>query len=145
MVSTFRFFSRCAQDGQTVWLTDCRIRCGVQAMGNATDPPLPSVSEHPLKIEFQAKLCFGDQRVVSFRFYTMGIVFLLARDIVKSPDLVGEIKAQGYYILTVIAGVLFHGFVILPLTYLTIVRKNPLKFMKGILPAMVTGAATAST
>ncbi len=80
-----------------------------------------------------------------FRLYTVAIIFLATGDVVKSNDLIGEIKAQGFYLVTVIVGVLFHGFLILPIVYLLIVRKNPLKFIRGILPAMAMGAATANS
>ncbi len=75
----------------------------------------------------------------------MAIIFLAAGYVVKSNDLIGEIKAQGFYLVTVIVGELFHGFLILPVVYLLIVRRNPLKFIRGILPAMAMGAATANS
>ena len=59
-------------------------------------------------------------------------------------DPVARLSALGFYILTVLSGLFIHGIVILPLIYLVIVRRNPLKFLYGILQALITAFGTAS-
>ena len=57
----------------------------------------------------------------------------------------GEMFTQlGYYMLTVLVGLAIHTFIILPLVYLVITRKNPYKFMYGMLQALLTAWGTAS-
>ena len=59
-------------------------------------------------------------------------------------DPVAELEALGLYIVTVLAGFAIHGFIILPALYFAVVRKNPFKYMFGILQAMATALGTAS-
>ena len=59
-------------------------------------------------------------------------------------DPVGELAALGFYMLTVLCGLFIHGFIILPLLYLIVVRKNPIRYLGGIAQAMVTAFGTAS-
>ena len=59
-------------------------------------------------------------------------------------DPVGELRALGYYILTVMVGLAIHGGFILPLIYFVAVRKNPYKYLYGVLQAMITALGTAS-
>ena len=74
----------------------------------------------------------------------VAVVFLVAREIVKMEDPMAEIKALGLYMLTVVIGVLLHGFVVLPSLYFLLVRKNSYKFLRRLIPAMATGCATAN-
>ncbi len=55
-----------------------------------------------------------------------------------------ELKALGLYIATVMAGLIIHGGIILPLIYFIFVRKNPARYLYGILQAMATALGTAS-
>ena len=59
-------------------------------------------------------------------------------------DPVAELKALGLYIATVMTGLVIHGFIILPLLYFLFVRKNPVRYIYGILQAMATALGTAS-
>jgi len=86
------------------------------------------------------------QIVTIFIWYApIGIIFLIAGEIMKmeNPELV--LQQLGLYMATVIAGLLIHGFIILPLIYFVVTRKNPFKFVNGVLQAALTALATSSS
>lgn len=74
----------------------------------------------------------------------MGIMFLIATEVVRMEDPVAELEALGLYMATVLTGLAIHGFIILPLLYFVVVRRNPFKYMLGMLQAMATALGTAS-
>lgn len=78
------------------------------------------------------------------RYSPIGVCFLIAAKLVDIEDLGGVLSSLGYYMLTVLLGLFIHGFIVIPLIYLVFVRKNPFKFMYGIIQAIVTAFATAS-
>ena len=56
-----------------------------------------------------------------------------------------QVLAQlGMYIITVTVGLVIHGFVLLPLMYSIITRKNPFTYMKGMLQVSTNRAFNAS-
>jgi Na+/H+-dicarboxylate symporter len=79
-----------------------------------------------------------------FRFAPIGICFLLAERIVRMTDPSKEFTALGVYMGTVIAGLAIHALIILPATYLVIVRKNPFKFALHMMQALILALGTAS-
>lgn len=78
------------------------------------------------------------------RYSPIGILFLIASEIIKMQDPVGELQSLGLYIATVLAGLVIHGCLVLPLLYLIILRKNPIKYLFGVLQALITALGTAS-
>lgn len=75
----------------------------------------------------------------------IGITFLIAAKLVAMEN-PGEMFTQlGYYMLTVLVGLAIHAFIVLPLVYFAITRKNPYRFMYGILQALLTAWGTASS
>ncbi|KAG8185171.1 hypothetical protein JTE90_005150 [Oedothorax gibbosus] len=75
----------------------------------------------------------------------VGVLFLVASKILEMKD-IGLIAGQvGLYSATVLAGVLTHGFVVLPLMYLVLVRKNPYSFLLRMGQAMATAFGTSSS
>lgn len=75
----------------------------------------------------------------------VGITFLIASKVVEMDDPLAVLAGLGFYMITVLAGLVIHGYIVLPLIYLIAVRKNPFKFIYGILQPIVTAFATASS
>ncbi|ELU03325.1 hypothetical protein CAPTEDRAFT_6024 [Capitella teleta] len=75
----------------------------------------------------------------------IGILFLVASEIIEMEDPVGELESLGLYIATVMTGLAIHGIIILPLMYFVIVRKNPYTYLYRTLQALLTALGTASS
>ena len=78
------------------------------------------------------------------RYSPIGILFLVAAKIVEMEDPEKTFQQLMYYFITVMTGLVIHGFVTLPLIYFVIVRRNPFKFMYGVTQALVTAIGTSS-
>uniref|UniRef100_A0A8C4QFY1 Amino acid transporter n=1 Tax=Eptatretus burgeri TaxID=7764 RepID=A0A8C4QFY1_EPTBU len=75
----------------------------------------------------------------------VGIMFLVASKVVEMENLVLLVKSLGKYITCCILGQLIHGLLILPLLFLFFTRRNPFKFLLGILTALTTAFGTSSS
>ncbi len=73
-----------------------------------------------------------------------GIMFLIASEIIAMEDPLKSLQQLGLYMATVLSGLGIHGFIVLPTIYFICTRKNPLIFMRGVLPAMATAFGTSS-
>lgn len=74
----------------------------------------------------------------------IGIFFLIVAQIIEMDDLNVVAGKLGLYLLTVIGGILFHGFIILPIIFYLFTRKNPYLFIVGMGQALVTAFGTGS-
>uniref|UniRef100_H2YDN0 Amino acid transporter n=1 Tax=Ciona savignyi TaxID=51511 RepID=H2YDN0_CIOSA len=75
----------------------------------------------------------------------IGIIFLIAGEIMKMQDPAKVLEQLGLYMATVIAGLAIHGLIVLPLIYFIVVRKNPFVYLSGVLQALLTAVATSSS
>lgn len=75
----------------------------------------------------------------------VGIFFLILGKILEMDDWEETFQQIGMYSLTVMVGLAIHAFVVLPLIYIIFTRKNPLVYLKGVSPALMTAFATASS
>lgn len=74
----------------------------------------------------------------------IGIFFLIVSQIIEMDNLNVVAGKLGLYLLTVTGGILFHGFVILPIIFYVFTRQNPYVFIVGMGQAIVTAFGTAS-
>lgn len=79
-----------------------------------------------------------------FRVSPIGICSLIAAKVAAMDDIVKSLNMLGLYMATVIAGLLIHALIIIPLLYLIAARKNPLKYYVGLRDAIITAFGTSS-
>ncbi|XP_015518532.2 excitatory amino acid transporter 3 [Neodiprion lecontei] len=75
----------------------------------------------------------------------IAVVFLIPGKILSIEDFKVMIARLGIYVMTVFIGLIFHGFVTLPLIYFACTRKSPYKIILKIGPAIVTACGTSSS
>ncbi|CAG2103755.1 unnamed protein product, partial [Medioppia subpectinata] len=83
--------------------------------------------------------------VICMWYSPIGIASLIINKILDIGDMYSVAQQLGLYMLTVIAGLLIHAVITLPLIYYSVTRKNPLTFFRGMLQAWVTALGTASS
>ena len=75
----------------------------------------------------------------------IGISSVIAGKILSVSDLNLVMEQLLWFILTVALGVALYQFIIMPCIYFVFIRRNPYKFYAGLIQAMLTAFATAST
>ncbi|OQR80153.1 excitatory amino acid transporter 2-like [Tropilaelaps mercedesae] len=75
----------------------------------------------------------------------VGILSLIMGKIMSLDDVAATTTQVALYMTTVIAGLVIHGFIVLPLLYYLITRENPFFFMKHLLQACIIALGTASS
>ena len=78
------------------------------------------------------------------RLSPIGICSLIAVMVASMGDIGQAFKMLGYLMVTAIASLLCHGFIILPLVYLIFTRKNPIIYIKNMSDAIFTAYGTDS-
>ncbi|XP_018430577.1 PREDICTED: neutral amino acid transporter B(0)-like [Nanorana parkeri] len=90
--------------------------------------------------------CFQSVSVIRpLRYAPVGIMFLVAGKIVEMEDVMGLFAKLGKYICCCIVGHAIHGLIVLPLIYFAVTRKNPYRFLWGIISALATAFGTSSS
>lgn len=83
------------------------------------------------------------------KFTPLGVFSIIAKVLsqqINSGNQVGEIiSSMGIYFLTVLAGLLIHGLVTLPLLVKFLGRANPMKHMKNMSTVLLTAFSTSSS
>uniref|UniRef100_F6PIC8 Amino acid transporter n=1 Tax=Callithrix jacchus TaxID=9483 RepID=F6PIC8_CALJA len=75
----------------------------------------------------------------------VGIMFLVAGKIVEMEDVGLLFASLGKYILCCLLGHAIHGLLVLPLIYFVFTRKNPYRFLWGIVTPLATAFGTSSS
>uniref|UniRef100_A0A673UR59 Amino acid transporter n=1 Tax=Suricata suricatta TaxID=37032 RepID=A0A673UR59_SURSU len=75
----------------------------------------------------------------------VGILFLVAGKILEMEDVWLLFTTLGKYILCCLLGHAIHGLLVLPLIYFFFTRKNPYRFLWGIMTPLATAFGTSSS
>lgn len=75
----------------------------------------------------------------------IGVFFLILSKLMEMGDILDTFTKLGLYFVTVAGGIIFHGFVILPLIFFFITRRNPIKFVGNMGQAIATAFGTSSS
>ena len=99
-----------------------------------------------LKHFFEAMLEVVMQLVrIAMLYSPIGIFFLIVAKMLEMENLADFVGSLGLYMVTVLAGLAIHGFIILPLLLFLITRINSFKFIRGMSQALVTAFGTGSS
>ncbi|XP_070508535.1 excitatory amino acid transporter 3-like [Chironomus tepperi] len=75
----------------------------------------------------------------------IGVFFLILAKFMEMDDIADVFSKLGLYLATVSIGIFIHGFIFLPAIYFAFTRKNPLKFIGYMGPAILTALGTSSS
>jgi Na+/H+-dicarboxylate symporter len=75
----------------------------------------------------------------------IAVLFLVLPHVLSVVNISQLIASLGWFTLTVLIGLIIHGFIVLPSIYKLMTRKNPLKFMINMSSAAMTAFGTASS
>jgi Na+/H+-dicarboxylate symporter len=75
----------------------------------------------------------------------IAVLFLVLPHVLSIANISQLITSLGWFTLTVLIGLIIHGFIALPSIYLLMTRKNPFKFMINMSSAAMTAFGTASS
>lgn len=79
-----------------------------------------------------------------FRTSPVGIASIIAGKLLEVDSFKDLVEGLGMYFLCVVLGLILHSFITLPLIYIIITRRNPLKLVKGALQALLIAFGTSS-
>ena len=101
---------------------------------------MPLFSKHIIS-EGVDSVCYDN---LCFRVSPIGICSLIAAKVAAMEDIAKSLNMVGLYMATVICGLLIHALIIIPLLYLIVARKNPLRYYVGLRDAIITAFGTSS-
>lgn len=93
----------------------------------------------------QESYCSVTVKLIIFRLSPIGVLFLITAKLLEMEDLGAVFGKLGLYFAVVAGGIVFHGFVILPLLFFLFTRKNPVKFVANMGQAIATAFGTSSS
>lgn len=87
------------------------------------------------------ELSFVMMKITRWVIFTapLGVYFLVLSKLMEMTKIVDVIAMLGLYFITVLGGTLLHGFVVLPIMFFFLTRKNPIRFTINMGHAMATG------
>lgn len=74
----------------------------------------------------------------------VGILCLISANILEIDDLSDTFEMLAMYVVTVLCGLFIHSAITLPVLFFLVTRRSPIKFVKGMMQALVTSFGTAS-
>ncbi|XP_065299415.1 excitatory amino acid transporter 3-like isoform X1 [Dermacentor albipictus] len=93
--------------------------------------------------------CLSDAMMIITKlvvwFSPVGVMFLVMAKMLEMQDFSIVAGQVGLYTVTVLLGLLLHGFVVLPLIYWLVMRQPPFRFLLDMLQAIATAFGTASS
>ena len=81
---------------------------------------------------------------LSPRASPVGIASIIAGKLLEIDDLSAVIAQLGMFMVVVLVGLFIHGCITLPVIFLIFARRNPFKFLGGILKALMVAFGTSS-
>ncbi|KAG5683330.1 hypothetical protein PVAND_012616 [Polypedilum vanderplanki] len=75
----------------------------------------------------------------------IGVFFLILAKFLEMDDILDVFAKLGLYLATVSLGIFVHGFIFLPAIYFAFTKKNPLRFIAHMGPAILTALGTSSS
>ncbi|EPQ05709.1 Neutral amino acid transporter B(0) [Myotis brandtii] len=78
-------------------------------------------------------------------FTPVGVLFLVASKVMEMEDMNKLFSSVGKYVLCIMLGHGIHGLLVLPFLYFILTRKNPYRFLWGIVTALAMAFATCSS
>ena len=134
-------------------LTKLSIHLGMNIMGVVVASVSFGIALSSMKAQTQTLLSAFNElsqimmKITSFVIWLspIGIFFLTVSKLLEMDDILGVFAKLGLYFLTVVGGICFHGFVLLPSLFFVITRKNPIKFIGNMGQAIATAFGTGSS
>ncbi|XP_075217516.1 excitatory amino acid transporter 1-like isoform X2 [Lycorma delicatula] len=75
----------------------------------------------------------------------LGVFFLVSSKILETESFSLIMSQLGLYFVTVLTGLIIHGYVLLPFLYFLFTRKSPIIFLRKMSQAIITAFGTASS
>ncbi|CAF1684476.1 unnamed protein product [Adineta ricciae] len=82
---------------------------------------------------------------IAMLYSPIGIFFLIVAKMLEMDTLQDFVGSLGLYMVTVLAGLFIHGFIVLPLLLFIVTRMNVFRYIRGMSQALVTAFGTASS
>jgi len=93
----------------------------------------------------QLNLCI--MKIIEMIMYVspIGIFFLMLGQVLSTEDMGAQLAKIGFYIVIFLLTLAFHACLVIPVIFFLVTRKNPIKYIGGMVQALVTAFATSSS